>query len=76
MQEIKRNISFPTHNPEMVRLENLRLNLMREAELRSKAYSLHTESSGLLSSAKSNLESLAEFNRKNHTKRAITTSVK
>jgi hypothetical protein len=75
MQEIKRNIFFPTHDPEMVRLENIRLNLMREAELRSKAYSVHTENSGLLSSAKSKLESLAEFNRKNHKSKAMTSLV-
>jgi len=76
MQEIQRNISFPTHDPEMVRLENTRLKLSRDAELRSKSYTPHIENTGLLTSAKTKLESLAEFNRKNHTAKSITTSVK
>lgn len=74
MQEIQRNISFPTHDPEMVRLENTRLKLSRDAELRSKSYTPHVENTGLLTSAKTKLESLAEFNRKNHTARSMTTS--
>jgi hypothetical protein len=66
MQEIKRNISFPTHDPEAIRLENTRLKLSRDAELRSSTYLLHKEKLNLLSSAKTKLESLAEYNRKNH----------
>jgi hypothetical protein len=79
MKEIQRNISFPTHDPEAVRLENLRLKLSRDAELRSNAYASHVENprlphaytsdvenSRLLSSAKTKLESLGEYNRKNH----------
>lgn len=66
MKEIQRNISFPSHDPEAVRLENIRLKLSRDAELRSKAYNFHVENSRLLSSAKAKLESLGEYNRKNH----------
>jgi len=75
MEEIKRNISFPTHDPETVRLENTRLSLMRYAELRSKAYSLHTENLALLTSVKSKLEYLADFNRKNNTNKSMSSSV-
>jgi hypothetical protein len=74
IEEVKRNISFPTNDPEMVRLENVRLNLSRDAELRSKSYLLQMNNSHLLSSAKTKLESLAEFNRKNHKARGITSS--
>lgn len=79
MKEIQRNIFFPTHDPEAVRLENVRLKLSREAELRSNAFASHVENSRLphvytsdvensrlLSSAKTKLESLGEYNRKNH----------
>jgi hypothetical protein len=77
MKEIQINISFPIHDPEAVRLENLRLKLSRDAELRSKAshmensrlphaYTSDVENSRLLSSAKTKLESLGEYNRKNH----------
>jgi len=79
MKEIQRNISFPTHDPEAVRLENTRLKLSRDAELRSNAYASYVENSRLphaytsdvensrlLSSAKTKLESLGEYNRINH----------
>jgi len=72
MQEIKRNISFPTQDPEMVRLENTRLRLSRDAELRSSTYSLHKEKLNLLSSAKTKIESLGEYNRKNHRVMGLT----
>lgn len=46
MQEIHRNIHFPTHDSEAVGLEKLRLSLSRDAELRSNAYLLHVEKIG------------------------------
>jgi len=74
MQEIKRNISFPTHDPEAIRLENTRLKLSRDAELRSSTYLLHKEKLNLLSSAKTKIESLGEYNRKNHKALGLTRS--
>lgn len=74
MEEIKRNIYFPTHDPEAVRLENTRLKLSRDAELRSSTYLLHKEKFDLLHSAKTKLESLAEYNRKNHTEKGLIRS--
>lgn len=67
MQEIHRNISFPTQDPEAVRLENLRLTLTRQEELRRDAPALfrRAENLRLISSAKVKLEALAEYNRKN-----------
>jgi len=64
--EAERNINFPSHDSEAVRLENLRLRLLREDEMRSESYLRFIEQKALRASALSKLEQLAEYNRANH----------
>lgn len=66
MTLIERNINFPYNDPEAVRLEKMRLDMDRDAEMRTKSYIAWAEKQALLSSARRKLELLAEYNRKNH----------
>lgn len=65
MSLLERNINFPT-DPESSRMEKVRLDLLRDAELRSESYVNHQKKQALLLSAKTKLENVVEFNSKNH----------
>jgi len=68
LSEVKRNVNFPLHDKESVRLENVRLGLSRDAELRKKGFNadVFKIEEQNLNSATTKLQNIAEYNRKNH----------
>lgn len=66
ISEAERNINFPTDDPEVMRLENIRLRLLREKEMNSESYRKFFEQKAFRSSALNKLEQIAEYNRVNH----------
>jgi len=66
MYEIERNINFPINDSEAVRMEKVRLDLARDAEMRTRPFMWVQEKQALLTSAKTKLENLAEYGRKNN----------
>ena len=79
ISEITRNINFPINDPEAIRQENLRLNLLRDSELSRSSVkdSLNKQEieKSLVNSALIKLKLLVDYNQKNNSKIGITRDI-